>query len=175
MSLYKKLAKFFESSPNKHHYLRFFFNISPMYRRSTGKLIYVSKDMHHIKGRIKLSYKNMNYMGTLFGGSMLSATDPIFMVQLTQILGREYVVWDKGVKAHFKRPVKKTALIDFVFTDEEIETIKQKVKELNEYTFTKFLEIKDEEGTIYATIEKEMYCSTYLFYKDKLKKRQRSA
>ena len=174
MSFYKKLAHIVSSSPRKHLYLKWFFNISPMYRRSTGKLVEISPDLHYIKGRIKLSYKNMNYMGTLFGGSMLSASDPIFMVQLTQILGRDYVVWDKGVSAKFKRPVKTTAWMEFIFTTEEIDNIKKQVAENNEYTFVKPLEIKDKEGNVYVTLEKEIYCSTYTFYKEKLRLRNQS-
>ena len=174
MSFYKKLAHIVSSSPRKHLYLKWFFNISPMYRRSTGRLIYVSPDLLHIRGRIKLFYKNMNYMGTLFGGSMLSATDPIYMVQLTQILGPEYVVWDKSVSANFKRPVKKTVFMDFIFTKDEIEIIKQKVAEEKEYTFSKSLVIKDENENVYMTLEKEIYCSTYVYYREKLKKRNQS-
>lgn len=172
MSFYQKLANSLEKSPNKHKYLKFFFNISPMYRRSCGRLVEISKDMHRIKGKIIFSYKNMNYMGTMFGGSMLSATDPIYMVQLTQILGKEYVVWDKSVKAKFKRPIKKTVWVDYIFTEKEIDQIKKRVEKENEITFIKPIEIKDKEGNVYAELEKELYVSTQVFYKEKLRLRK---
>lgn len=63
------------------------FNWSPMYKRSTGKIIEVSDDLHYVKIKIPLSWKNRNYVGSMFGGSMLSATDPIYMIQLINILG----------------------------------------------------------------------------------------
>lgn len=56
------------------------FKISPMYRRSTGRIHKVSEDLLSFKVRIKLSYKNSNYVGSIFGGSLFSATDPIFMI-----------------------------------------------------------------------------------------------
>jgi|TARA_B110000967_G_C18846531_1_gene542280 acyl-CoA hydrolase len=59
-----------------------------------------------VKVRIKLSYKNSNYVGSIFGGSLLSATDPILMVQLINILGNKHVVWDKAAAIKFKRPAK---------------------------------------------------------------------
>jgi len=168
MSFYKKLARFAENVPNKHRYYRWFFNLSPMYKRSCGKLIEISPDFYQVKAKIKFSYRNVNYMGTMFAGSMLSATDPIYMIQLTEILGKEYVVWDKGVSAKFKRPVKTNLWVDFIFTKEEVEIIKNKVKELDEYTFVKPLILKDKKDNIYATLDKEIYVSTYKFYKEKL-------
>lgn len=172
MSFYQELANLLEKSPNKHKYLKLFFNISPMYRRSCGRLIEISKDMHYIKGKIIFSYKNMNYMGTMFGGSMLSATDPIYMVQLTQILGKKYVVWDKSVKAKFKRPIKKTVWVEYIFTENEIKNIKKIIEEEDEITITNQLKIKDIEGNVYAELEKELYVSTLAFYKEKLRLRE---
>ena len=67
----------------------------------------------------------------MFGGSMLSATDPIYMIQLIQILGNDYVVWDKAVTAKYKRPGKGTIYGEFIFSAEEIEAIKQKLKTNN--------------------------------------------
>ena len=111
-------------------------------------------------------------MGTMFGGSMLSATDPIYMVQLTQILGKKYVVWDKSVKAKFKRPIKKTVWVEYIFTENEIKNIKKIIEEEDEITITKQLKIKDIEGNVYAELEKELYVSTLAFYKEKLRLRE---
>ena len=66
-----------------------------MYRRSTGKVIKVSEDLLFVKIKIPISYKNRNFVGSIFGGSLFSATDPLFMIQLMNILGDNYVVWDK--------------------------------------------------------------------------------
>lgn len=41
------------------------FNLSPMYRRTTGKIIEISDDFTHIRIRIKRNYKNMNYVGSI--------------------------------------------------------------------------------------------------------------
>ena len=48
------------------------FNLSPMYRRSVGKLVFVSKDLYTVEVQIPLNYKNRNYVGAIFGGSMFS-------------------------------------------------------------------------------------------------------
>jgi acyl-coenzyme A thioesterase PaaI-like protein len=111
------LTKFF----SKATLMKFGFNISPMYRRTTARITEVSEDIHRVRIRIPLSWRNKNYVGTIFGGSLFAATDPIYMIQLIYILGNDYVVWDKSTYIRFKRPANKDAFVDFIFTPEEIE------------------------------------------------------
>lgn len=138
-----------------------------MYKRSCGKIIFVSEDLHVVKIKIPLSYKNKNYVGSIFGGSLFSATDPIYMIQLMQILGKEYVVWDKKTHIKFKRPAYKDAFASFEFTEEEIENILQKVQSENEIDYTKILYITDKTGTILAELDKTLYIATKAYYKQK--------
>jgi hypothetical protein len=51
---------------------------------------------------------------------MLVAIDRIFMVQLIQILGDDYVVWDKSVEARYKKLAKSTIYGEFIFSSEDI-------------------------------------------------------
>jgi acyl-coenzyme A thioesterase PaaI-like protein len=148
------------------------FNWSPMYRRTTAKLIEVSDDLHFVKIRMKLNWKNKNYAGTIFGGSMLAATDPIYMIQLIQILGNDYVVWDKAVEARYKKPAKTTIYGEFHFSKEEIDTIKQQVATNNEIDILKTMNLVDTEQNIIATFNKTLYIADKTYYKEKLKKRQ---
>lgn len=147
------------------------FNWSPMYRRTTAKLIEVSDDLHYVKIRLKLNWKNRNYAGSIFGGSMLAATDPIYMIQLIQILGDDFVVWDKAVEAKYKRPAKSIIHGEFIFTPEEIETIKQNVTKTKETDFIKTMNLVDEKQNIIATFKKTLYIADKAFYKQKLKNR----
>jgi hypothetical protein len=50
------------------------------------------------------SWRTRNYVGTIFGGSMYSAVDPIYMVMLTRRLGKDYFA------RRSKRNVPSTAL-----------------------------------------------------------------
>ncbi|MDJ0644408.1 MAG: DUF4442 domain-containing protein, partial [Flavobacteriaceae bacterium] len=78
--MYAQLSKFLSRFFSKRQIFRYGFNVSPMYRRSTGKLYFVSEDLLNVKIKIPLSIKNRNYVGSIFGGSLFSATDPIYMV-----------------------------------------------------------------------------------------------
>jgi hypothetical protein len=56
-----------------------------------------------------LSWRTRNYVGTIFGGSMNSAVDPIYMVILIRRLGKDEVVWDKPRRSNSKnRGVKRS-------------------------------------------------------------------
>ncbi|MCA0131363.1 DUF4442 domain-containing protein [Winogradskyella alexanderae] len=150
------------------------FNWSPMYRRTTAKIIEVSDDLLYIKIRLKLNWKNRNYAGTMFGGSMLAATDPIYMIQLIQILGDNYVVWDKAVDAKYKKPAKGTIYGEFIFTEEEIEKIKEKIKNDNQLDIVKAMSLVDENNNTIASFNKTLYIADKKFYKNKIKTRKKT-
>ena len=94
---------------------KFGFNISPMYRRTTGRITYVSENLHIVNIEIPLNYKNRNYSGTIFGGSLFSATDPIYLTQLSQILGDKFIVWDKQSEIEYMKPAISKGFVVFEF------------------------------------------------------------
>jgi len=104
MSIYQELAKhgtrFFKKSTLFKHGL----NWSPMYRRTTGRVLSVSDDLLRIEVGVPISYRNRNYVSAIFGGSLFSAVDPVPMVQLINLLDSQYVVWDKAAAIRFKVP-----------------------------------------------------------------------
>lgn len=170
--MYKVVTTFLERFFKTATIYKYGFNWSPMYRRSTAKLIEVSDNLHYVKIRLTLNWKNKNYAGSIFGGSMLAATDPIYMIQLIQILGNDYVVWDKAVTAKYKRPAKETIYGEFVFSAEEINTIKQKATQENEFDITKTMHLVNTKAEVIAEVSKTLYIANKTFYKQKLKLRQ---
>ena len=170
--MYKAIFAFMSKYFKKNTLFKILFNISPMYRRTNARLIEVSSDVHRVKIKISLNYKNRNYMGTMFGGSMLSATDPIYMIQLLQILGDDYVVWDKSTNILFKKPANQNSYAIFEFSEQEIIQIKNDVAKNNEIDLVKILTIESNESQVYAIVEKTIYISTKPHYKAKLKARK---
>ena len=174
--MYAKLQKILEKFISKKKIFKYGFNFSPMYRRTTGRIFEISKDLHKIRIRIKLSYKNSNYVGSIFGGSMLSATDPIFMIQLFNILGNTYVVWDKAASIKFKKPARETCYADFVFTDNEIAQIKQEVALKNEIDLVKSIQLTNKDSSVvFAEVLKTIYIADKEFYKEKKRLRNQKS
>ena len=170
--MYKSGTEFLKRYFKVSTIYKYGFNWSPMYKRTTAKLVEVSDDLHYVKIKMKLNWKNRNYAGSIFGGSMLAATDPIYMIQLLQILGNDYVVWDKAVEARYRKTCKSTIFGEFEFTKDEIETIKKKVAEHHETDIVKTMSLIDEKQNIIATFNKTLYIADKRFYKEKLKRRK---
>lgn len=152
-------------------FLKLGFNLSPMYRRSTARIEYISEDLKTIRVAIPLNYKNRNYVGSIFGGSLFAAVDPIPMIQLMYILKEEYIVWDKSAQIKFKKPARERVFATFEFTSEEIETIKTKLALENEIEWHKTTYITNKTGEIiYCEVIKTIYLAQKDFYKLKIKK-----
>jgi len=165
-ALNKFLSKFFKKST----IFKYGFNLSPMYKRSTGKIIYVSDDLLNVKVKIPVSYKNKNYVGSIFGGSLFSATDPIYMIQLINILGNNYVVWDKSSFIKFIKPVYEDGFIDFIFSTDEIEEIKKRIEVEKKIDLIKELEIvSKDKSTVFTKIDKTIYIADKTYYKNRRK------
>ena len=150
---------------------KFFFNISPMYRRSGGRIVEASENLDFIKIKIKLNYKTRNYVGTMYGGHMYSCLDGIYMVQLINLLGKSFVVWDKVATIKFKRPGTSTLFAEFNISKELIEKIKVDVVEQNEIDLKLDVNLVDSNGKVCAEVEKVIYISSKEFFKEKQKQR----
>lgn len=138
---------------------RFRFNLFPAYRRSGGRITYISEDYHEIHVKLPLNWATKNYVGTIFGGSMFAAVDPIYMVMLIKILGKDYVVWDKSANIRFKRPGKETLFAKFLIDAKEISEIKLKLEDTKFIDKIYKIELKDKNGTVHCIVEKTLYLS----------------
>lgn len=174
MSIYQSIAKVGIKYIGKSKMFKYGFNWSPMYRRSTAKVLEVSEDLLDIKIKLPISYKNRNYVNSIFGGSMFSAVDPIPMVQLINILDDRYVVWDKAAEIFFKIPAREDIYAHFSYSLAELEAIKNKVKKEQEIEIIKTTYLTNkEETTIYCKVKKTIYIADKTYYK--AKKAQRKA
>src|SRR5260370_10805331 len=83
---------------------RWLFNWFAAYRGTGGRVAYIAADWSEVRVRVPLSWRTRNYVGTIFGGSMYGAIDPVYMLMLMKVLGPEYIVWDKAATIRFRRP-----------------------------------------------------------------------
>ena len=169
--MYQQLSRIAKKFLKESTIFKVGFNLSPMYRRSTARIQYVSEDLKQVKIKIPLSYKNKNYVGSIFGGSLFAAVDPIPMIQLMYILKEEYIVWDKSAHIRFKRPAREHMYASFEFTEAEIQEILQKVKDHKEIEHHKITHITNKSADIvFCEVEKTIYIADKEFYKQKKKK-----
>jgi acyl-coenzyme A thioesterase PaaI-like protein len=133
------------------------FNFFPAYRGTGARVVYIAGDYQRIRVKIPLSWRTRNYVGTIYGGSLYAGIDPIYMLMLIKILGREYVVWDKAAKIRFKRPGKETLFADFLITPVEIDEIRKLLETEKSVDRVYNVELVDKNGKVHALIEKTLY------------------
>jgi len=127
------------------------------YRGTGARLRYIAADWSEVRLDISLSWRTRNYVGTIFGGSIYAAVDPIYMIMLIRRLGPEFVVWDKAAKIQFKKPGRETLHARFAVTDEELAAIRAELDLQRSADRTYIVELVDGSGTICATVEKLIY------------------
>ena len=133
------------------------FQLFGCYRGTGGRVKYVAPDWREIRVEIPLSWRTRNYVGTIFGGSMYGAVDPMYMLILIRRLGPEYVVWDKAASIQFKKPGRSTLHANFLITDEELASIKSALEGTRSLDRTYTVDLVDGSGTVCATVEKVIY------------------
>jgi uncharacterized protein YxjI len=106
---------------------------------------------------MKLRWWNANYVGTHFGGSLFAMTDAFYMLMLMANLGGDYIVWDKAASIRYRKLGRGTVRAEFRLTDAQLDDIREKVKCLPKYEPTFKVEVKDEQGTVIAEVEKLLY------------------
>ncbi len=115
--------------------------------------------------RLPLNLWTRNYVGSIFGGSIYGAVDPMHMMMLIKILGREYVVWDKAAAVRFKKPARATLYARGVIEDGEIEAIKEELKDRPSIDRTYRVELVDAAGALHAWVDKTIFIARKEEYK----------
>lgn len=106
---------------------------------------------------MNLTVYNQNFVGTHFGGSLYSMTDPFYMLMLIQNLGPDYIVWDKAATITFRKPGRGKVRAEFSLNQERIDDIRDQAERQYKVEPVFLVEIIDEQGDVVAEVEKVLY------------------
>ncbi len=137
--------------------LLFLWNFWPPFFFTGIKIKKISKDFREIEVHLKLHWWNANYVGTQYGGSMFSMTDPFYMLMLLKNLGKSYIVWDKSASIKFIKPGKTKLKALFLINDLVLNDIKDDVEKNGKTTKIFQVPITDLNGELVALVEKNLY------------------
>lgn len=140
----------------KTRLLRWKFNLFPAYRGTGGRITHIAGDMREVRVKVPLSWRTRNYVGTIFGGSLYGSVDPIYMIMLITLLGRDYIVWDKAAAIRFRKPGRSTLFATFRISDDELGAIREAATS-GPIDRTYSVDLVDAEGVVHATVEKTIY------------------
>jgi acyl-coenzyme A thioesterase PaaI-like protein len=137
--------------------LKFGMSLWPPFLGAGIRVKHIAPDFREVVVSMKLRWYNRNYVGTHFGGSLAAMTDPFYMLMLIQILGSEYIVWDKTSTIDFIATGKGTVTARFTLKDEQITEIKESTATGDAYLPEFSVDIVNESGEVIATVKKIIY------------------
>lgn len=136
--------------------MRTLFNLWPPFRGAGIKVVRIAEDYSTLRVELRMKLLNRNYVGTHYGGSLFSMTDPFYMIMMMQRLGKGYVVWDKAASIRFRRPGKGTVHAEFHLPDEEVARVRRIVDAEGRMEPAYTIEVKNAAGEVVAEIEKTL-------------------
>ena len=142
---------------NRKKLLLRFINYWPPFLGAGIRVDSMSADFFEVKVSMKLKFWNRNYVNTHYGGSLYSMTDPFYMLMLIQILGPDYIIWDKSASIRFKKPGKGTVKAVFKLTPDQIESYKNELLDKDKIEPKLLVTIVDENNDVVAVVEKLLY------------------
>jgi hypothetical protein len=141
----------------KSKFIRWGFNLFPAYCSTGARITYISRDFREVAVRLPLSWQTRNIVGTMFGGSMYAAVDPVYMLMLIKNLGPDYIVWDRSACIDFKKPGRTALFARFLIDGAELDSIRGELEHLRHVDRVYHVDLVDEKGTVHASIEKVLY------------------
>jgi len=133
---------------------RWTFNWFPAYRGTGAQVTYIAADWSEVRLRLPLNRRTRNYVGTIFGGSMYGAVDPMYMVMLIQMLGPDFVVWDKSATIRFRRPGRETLYATFRISPEELASLRAEVGRAGKLEMEFAVDLVSASGEVHASCQK---------------------
>lgn len=104
--------------------LRWRFNRYPAYRQSGARVVHIAEDFREITVKLPLNRATRNLHGTIYGGAMYAAVDPLHAVIIASNLGRDFHVWMKTARIDFKRPGRADLFAHAKVTQSELDEIR---------------------------------------------------
>ena len=133
------------------------FNLFPAYRRTGGRVKHIAADWSEVRVAVPLTLRTRNYRGTIFGGSMYGAVDPIYMMMLIKRLGDGYDVWDRSARIEYRKPGTERLTATFRLPDEELAAVEAAVETEGRTDRHYDVDLVDDEATVYARVEKTVH------------------
>ncbi|NVJ59010.1 MAG: DUF4442 domain-containing protein [Gammaproteobacteria bacterium] len=138
-------------------WLKRLFNFWPPYWGAGIKVLEIRDDWSYVKVKLKKGLLNTNYFGTAYGGSLYSMADPFYVLMLTNQLGRDYIVWDKGASIKYIKPGTTHVYCEFKLNTDRVSEIKQAADSNPKHEPEFEVEVFDEQGEIIAKVFKTLH------------------
>jgi acyl-coenzyme A thioesterase PaaI-like protein len=137
--------------------LRWGMNLWPPFRGAGIRVRHIADDWSEARVELREGLLNRNFVGTHYGGSLFSMTDPFYALMLMHRLGGQYLVWDQAGSIDFIAPGRGRVAAVFSLNEKRVEDIREQAA-AGEKVLPQFdVEIRDEAGQLVARVRKTLY------------------
>lgn len=155
----------------RNRWLRLRFNFFPAFRGTGARVVYIAEDLRAIRVELPLNWRTRNIYGTLFGGSLYAATDPLYALLVKAGLGKNYIVWDKAGTIRYLKPGRSTLYAECSISDGELADLRARLDAEESVDLDYEIALVDSHGVPHAIVMKTIYVAR----KDAYERRQRRA
>lgn len=138
-------------------WLRRLFNVYPPYLGAGVRVRRLADDFRSARVEMPLRWYNRNYVGTHFGGSLFSMTDPFLMIMIIRNLGRDYLVWDKAATIEYVAPGRGTMVAEFHLDEAVLEELRTATAGGEKHLRWFDVDVRDGGGAVVARVRKQVY------------------
>lgn len=137
--------------------LRWGMNLWPPFRGAGIRVRHIAGDWSEARVELRHGLLNRNFVGTHYGGSLFSMTDPFYALMLIHRLGDRYLVWDQAASIDFVAPGRGTVSATFLLNEQKIQEIRAQAAGGDKVLPQFDVEVKDEAGQLVARVRKTLY------------------
>ena len=136
---------------------RFGMNLWPPFRGAGIRVRHVADDWSEVRVELGAGRLKRNFVGTHYGGSLFSMTDPFYALMLIHRLGDRYLVWDQAASIDFVAPGRGRVTALFSLGEDKIQEIARQAAGGQKVLPQFDVEVKDEAGGLVARVRKTLY------------------
>lgn len=131
-------------------------NWYPPYVGAGIRVAEISNDWLYARVVLPLRWYNRNYVGVHFGGSLYAMCDPMYMLLLMNLLGRDFIVWDKAGSIEYVKPGTGRLSAEFRLDSNLVESLKE-LRPNEKRVFDLAVDVRNEAGEVVARVVKTEY------------------
>lgn len=132
-------------------------NLYPPFIGAGIRVKEISEDWLSCRVGMSVRWYNRNAVGTHFGGSIYSMTDPHLMLMLMQLLGKEYIVWDQAAEVRYLKATREPITAEIEISAVQLDEILMRTAHGNKFLPQFTIPIYAQNGELIAEVQKTLY------------------
>jgi acyl-coenzyme A thioesterase PaaI-like protein len=139
---------------------RWLLNLYPPFLFQRIRVAEIGAEYRYARLVVKRSLLNRNLNGTIFGGSISSAADPMHAILFWQALARRGLAthaWTRSARVEFEKPGDCDLTLEFAIEDDVLRAAERAVRAGQSFVRTFPIEVLGHDGVRRARVETEIH------------------